>query len=68
MKPITVNHDYSQMPVGYLDKDGKIKLKKDSGITVQQLVDLEIGYIAKKVENGVVIEAELVELSLVVKQ
>lgn len=68
MIPIFFNHDYSQLPVGKLDKDGKIKLRKEAGITPEQLVDMEIGYIAKKVVDGVVTEAELVEVSLVVKQ
>lgn len=67
MIPIVFNHDYSQQPVGYLDKDGKIKLRKESGITVQQLVDAKIGYVAKKVVNGVVVEAELTGLSLRIK-
>lgn len=62
------NHDYSELPIGYLDKDGKIKLRKESGVTVEQLCDLEIGYIPKKVIDGVVVEAELLELSIMVKQ
>lgn len=68
MIPIMINHDYSQPPVGYLDKDGKIKLRAESGITPKQLINLEIGYIPKKIENGVITEAELVEISLVAKQ
>lgn len=67
MIPILYGHDHSQLPIGYLDKDGKIKLRKECGVTTQQLVDLEIGYIAKKVVDGIVTEAELVELSVVVK-
>lgn len=68
MIPILFNHDYSSEPAGYLDKDGKIKLRPESGITVEQLVNLKIGYVPKKIVNGVVVEAELVEISLVVKQ
>lgn len=68
MIPIKYNHDYSELPIGYLDKDGKIKLRKESGVTVEQLCDLEIGYIPKKVIDGVVVEAELLELSIMVKQ
>lgn len=68
MIPIIFNHDHSGLPVGYLDGDGKIKLHEEAGITPQQLVDMEIGYIPKKIVNGVVTEAELIEISLVVKK
>lgn len=68
MIPIVFNHDHSQLPVGYMDKDGKIKLRKEAGVTVEQLVNANIGYEAKKVENGVIVEAELTHLNLVVKQ
>lgn len=66
MIPILTDHDYTR-PSGYLDKDGKIKLSTESGITPKQLVDLGIGYTPKLIENGVIIEAELLELSIVVK-
>jgi hypothetical protein len=65
--PIIFNHDYNDSPVGFLDGDGKINLNKDAGITPEQLVQAQIGYVAKKVVDGVIVEAELVELSLVVK-
>lgn len=68
MIPIIYAHDYSQPPMGYLDSNGKIKLRKECGVTPEQLVNLDIGYIARKIEDGVIVEAELVELSLVVKQ
>jgi len=66
MIPIIYNHEHDHLPVGYLDDNGKIKLRKDAGITPEQLVNFEIGYVPKKIEDGVIIEAELVELSIVV--
>lgn len=67
--PILFNHDYSQIPVGYLDTDGKIQLRPSSGVTPEMLCDLNVGYIPHKVaEDGTILEAQLVELSLVVKK
>lgn len=68
MIPIIFDHDFSQPPVGYLDGDGKIKLRKEAGVTPEQLVNVEIGYIPRKVVDGVVVEAELAEISMVFKK
>lgn len=68
MIPILYGHDHNSLPAGYLNTEGKIKLRKEAGITVQQLVNMEIGYIPTKLDGDVVIEAELIEISVRVKQ
>ena len=65
---VPFGHDHNMPPVGYLDTDGKIKLCPSSGITPEQLCNLEIGYTPHKIVNGEIVEAELTELSLVVKK
>lgn len=70
--PILYGHDHSQETAGHLIVDQEqgclvIELKK--GLTVQQLVDAEIGYIPTKVEfdgdgNEIITEAVLVKLSI----
>lgn len=68
MIPIIYNHDYSQLPIGKAELyDGRVifKLNPDARIKTEQLLKVAPEYIIhKETTGGVVLECELIGLSI----